>query len=168
MGANIASLPIATRDDAKKFPKEGRMDVMTQLQPDPTCGPEGTIQPMQTDAGGAETTPRAEWNELISRSRKLADAAAMTALSAAHLAVSMVALFFSVIITVFRVFRGMIDGTMTKIEVPGKLGPGSSDRERYIDLTISRSFPDQNMTAMREGIRRLRMEQHPSATLLPR
>jgi hypothetical protein len=144
------------------------MDVMTQSLPTQTCGQQDTIQRLPADPGCAETTPRAEWNELISRSRKLANAAAMMVLTAALLAVTVGVLFCSVFTTVFRVFRGVIDRTLTSIEVPELLRPGFSDRAGYVDLTRSRTFQDDPMTAVREGIQRPRIGRHPSASLLSR
>jgi len=113
-------------------------------------------------------TPRTEWNDLISRSRNLVYAVATMALSAALLTVSMGVLFCSVFTTFFRVSRSLVDRTMTKIDVPELLRSGSSERAGCVDLTFSRSFPDDNVTAVREAIQRLQIGRRPSATPSPR
>jgi hypothetical protein len=61
--------------------------------------------------------PRTEFRDLISRSRRLVDAALLLVITAALLLVASGTLFFTVFITAFTMGRNTIDRTTARVSV---------------------------------------------------
>jgi hypothetical protein len=62
-------------------------------------------------------TPRAEYAELVSRSKILGSAVLLLFLSMALLLVSAATLFLTTFITAFRTWRGVIDRMTTRVTI---------------------------------------------------